>query len=43
VDQRKKGTKTSFFINIPQGKPGFREPKKAEIGEKMPRQPPMEC
>jgi hypothetical protein len=43
MDQRKKGTKPSFFRNSPQGKPGFREPRKVEVGGKMPRQPPMEC
>jgi hypothetical protein len=43
MDQRKKGTKPSFFRNSPQGQPGFREPRKAEVGGKMPRQPPMEC
>jgi hypothetical protein len=43
MDQRKKGTKPSFFRNSPQGQPSFREPRKAEIGGKMPRQPPMEC
>jgi hypothetical protein len=41
-EQRKKGNKPPFFSNSPQGKLGFREPKKAEVGGKMPRQPPME-
>jgi hypothetical protein len=43
IDQRKKGTKPSFFRNSPQGQPGLREPRKAEVGGKMPKQPPMEC
>jgi hypothetical protein len=43
MDQRKKGTKTPFFINIPQGHPSFREPRKVEVGGKLPRIPPMEC
>jgi hypothetical protein len=43
MDQRNKGTKPPFFRNSPQGQPYFREPKKAEVGGKMPRLPPMEC
>jgi hypothetical protein len=43
MDQRKKGTKPPFFRNSPQGQPSFREPRKAEVGGKMPRLPPMEC
>jgi hypothetical protein len=39
----KRETNHPFFRNRPQGQPGFREPKKAEVGGKMPRQPPMEC
>jgi hypothetical protein len=42
-EQRKKGNKPPFFRNIPQGQPCFREPRKAEVGGKIPRQPPMEC
>jgi hypothetical protein len=41
--QRKKGTKTPFFRNSPQGQPYFREPRKAEMGGQIPRQTPMEC
>jgi hypothetical protein len=37
------GNKPPFFRNNPQGQPSFREPRKAEVGEKMPRPPPMEC
>ena len=43
MDQRKKGTKPQFLRNSPQGKPSFRELRKAEVGGKMPRPPPMEC
>jgi hypothetical protein len=43
MDQRKKGTKRSFFINVSQEQPGFREPRKVEVGGKRLRQPPMEC
>jgi hypothetical protein len=43
MDQRKKGTRTPFFRNSPQGQPSFREPRKAEMGEQMTRQTPMEC
>jgi hypothetical protein len=42
-EQRKKGNKPSFFRNSAQGQPSFREPKKAEVGGQMPRQPPIEC
>jgi hypothetical protein len=42
-EQRKKGNKPPFFRNSPQGQPSFREPRKAEVGGQMPRQPPMEC
>jgi hypothetical protein len=42
-EQRKKGIKPPFFRNSPQGQSGFREPRKAEVGGQMPRQPPMEC
>jgi hypothetical protein len=43
MDQRKKGTKTPFFRNSPQGQPSFREPRKGKMGGQMPRQKPMEC
>jgi hypothetical protein len=43
TDQRNKGTKPPFFRNSHQGQPSFREPRKAEVGGKMPRLPPMEC
>jgi hypothetical protein len=43
MDQRKKGTKPPFFRSSPQGHSGFREPRKAEVGGKFPRQKPMEC
>jgi hypothetical protein len=42
-EQRQKGNKPPFFRNNPQGQPSFREPRKAEVGEQMPRPPPMEC
>jgi hypothetical protein len=42
-EQRQKGNKPPFFRNIPQGHLGFREPRKAEVGGKMPRKPFMEC
>jgi hypothetical protein len=32
-----------FFRNSPWGKSSFREPRKVEGSEKMPRTPPMEC
>jgi hypothetical protein len=37
MDQRKKGTKPPFFRNNPQGKPSFREPRMADVGEQRPR------
>jgi hypothetical protein len=43
MEQRKKGTKTPFFRNNPQGQPTFREPKTIEIGGKWPRQPHIQC
>jgi hypothetical protein len=43
MDKRKKGTKPPFFRNNHQVKPYFREPRKVEVGGKMPRPPPMEC
>jgi hypothetical protein len=43
MDQKKKGNNPSFFRNILQGQLGFREPGMAEVGGKMPRQPPIEC
>ena len=43
MDKTKKGTKPSFFRNIPQGQLGFRDPRKVEVGGQMPRQPHMEC
>jgi hypothetical protein len=42
-EQRQKGNKPPFFKNSPQGQPSFREHRKEEVGEKMPRPPPMEC
>jgi hypothetical protein len=42
-EQRQKGNKPPFFRNSPQGQPSFRETRKAEVGEQMPRPPPMEC
>jgi hypothetical protein len=42
-EQRKKGNKPPFFRNSPQGQPYFREPRKAEVGEQIPRLAPMEC
>jgi hypothetical protein len=39
----KKGNKPPFFRNNPQGQPYFREPRKDEVGGKMPRPPPIEC
>jgi hypothetical protein len=36
-EHRKKGTKSSFFRNNPQGQPTFREPRKAEMGGQIPR------
>jgi hypothetical protein len=42
-EQMLKGNKPPFFRNSPQGQPSFREPRKAEVDEKMPRPPPMEC
>jgi hypothetical protein len=41
-EQRQKGNKPPFFRNSPQGQPSFREPRKDEVGEKMPRPQPME-
>jgi hypothetical protein len=39
----RRGKKPPFFKKSPQGQPSFKEPKKAEVGEKMPIPPPMEC
>jgi hypothetical protein len=43
MDQSKKGTKTPFFRNNPQGHSGSREPRKVEVGGQLPRKTPMEC
>jgi hypothetical protein len=43
MDQRKKGTKTPFFRNNPQGQPTSREPRTIETGGQRPRQPPIQC
>jgi hypothetical protein len=43
MDQRKKGTKPPFFRNSHQGKPSFREPRIADVGEQRPRQTPIQC
>ena len=42
-EKRLKGNKPPFFRNSIQRKPSFREPRKAEVGGKMPRPPSMEC
>jgi hypothetical protein len=42
-EHRLKGNQPPFFRNKPQGKPSFREPRKAEVYEQMPRTPHMEC
>jgi hypothetical protein len=42
-EQRKKGNKPPFFRNSPWGHSSFREPRKVEGSEQMPRLPPMEC
>jgi hypothetical protein len=42
-EQRQKGSKPSFFRNNPWGQSSFKEPRKVEGSEKMPRPPPMEC
>jgi hypothetical protein len=42
-EQRQKGNKPTFFRNNPLGQPSFREPRKVEVGGKLPRQTPMEC
>jgi hypothetical protein len=43
VEQRKKGTKPPFFINIAQGHPISKEPIMTEVMETKPRQQPMKC
>jgi hypothetical protein len=42
-EQRQKGSKPSFFRNIPWGQSSFKEPRKVEGSEHMPRPPPIEC
>jgi hypothetical protein len=42
-EQRQKGSKPSFFRNSPWGESSFKEPRKVEGSEQMPRPPPMEC
>jgi hypothetical protein len=42
-EQRQKGSKPSFFRNSPWGQSSFKEPRKVEGSEQMPRPPPMEC
>jgi hypothetical protein len=42
-EQRQKGSKPSFFRNSPWGQSSFKEPRKVEGSEHMPRPPPMEC
>jgi hypothetical protein len=43
VEQRKKGAKPPFFINIVQGQPTPKESKMAEIVEKNPWKQPIQC
>jgi hypothetical protein len=40
---RKKGSKSPFFRNNPQGQPAFRGSKIVEAGGQRPRPPPMQC
>ena len=42
-EQRQKGNKPSFFRNSPWEQSSFREPRKVEGSEQVPRPPPMEC
>jgi hypothetical protein len=42
-EQRQKGSKPSFFRNSPWGQSSFKEPRKVEGSEQMPRPPTMEC
>jgi hypothetical protein len=42
-EQRQKGNMPPFFRNSPWGQSYFREPRKFEGSEQMPRTPPMEC
>jgi hypothetical protein len=42
-EQRQKGNKPPFFRNSPWGQSSFREPRKVEGSEQMPRPPSMEC
>jgi hypothetical protein len=42
-EQRQKGNMPSFFRNSPWGQSSFREPRKVEGSEQMPRLPPIEC
>jgi hypothetical protein len=43
MDHRKKGAKSPFFRNNPQGKQTHKEPKAIDIGSQGLRQPPMQC
>ena len=43
MDKRKKVTKTPFFITNTQGQPTSIEPKVIEIGDQIPRKPPIQC
>jgi hypothetical protein len=42
-EQRQKGSKPSFFRNNPWEQSSFKEPRKVEGSEQMPRPPPIEC
>jgi hypothetical protein len=42
-EQRQKGNRPPFFRNSPWGQSSFREPRKVEGSEQMPKPPPMEC
>jgi hypothetical protein len=42
-EQRQKGNMPPFFKNGPGEQSSFRDPRKVEGSEKMPRAPPMEC
>jgi hypothetical protein len=43
IEQRKKGTKPSFFRNTYQGKPTLKEPEMTKTMGKRPRKPPIQC
>jgi hypothetical protein len=43
MDQRKKGIKSPFFRNNPQGHTTSREPKEIEEGGQRTRKPPIKC